>query len=79
MAAKVEFLIPLLGKNENWAASKQPKLTSPDLENVRVYGVLDNRARLGQRPGLDKRYSARLGGDSGQPVVAICQVTTVER
>jgi len=79
MAAKVEFLVPLFGKNENWAASRQPKMTSPDMENVRVYGVLDNRARLGQRPGLDKAYPTLLGGASGQPVIAICQVTTIEK
>ena len=76
--ANLKLPFPMQGKNENWAASHQLKFTSPDLNNVRPYDVLENRARGGQRPGLKKVFPAHIGGDVGQPVVAMCQVTTVE-
>jgi hypothetical protein len=75
--ANIEFFFPLKGKDENWAASSQPQLTSPSLNNVRPYDVLENRARGGQRPGLAKRYTQQIGGDAF-PVVAICKVTTID-
>jgi len=68
---------PFMGINKGKAASDQPPLTVPDMKNVRVYDVLGNRARGGQRPGLNKLYSEQIAGlDS--PIVAICSVTTVE-
>lgn len=54
-------MFPLRGKNENWGAEGQPPLTSHDLNNVRPYDILDNRARGGQRPGLDKQYPKLIG------------------
>lgn len=71
--AKAKFSFPLLGKNENWSASTQPALTSPDLLNVRPYDVQDNRARGGQRPGLSKRYAAAIGTNK-RPVIALAQI-----
>ncbi len=47
------------------------------MNNMRVYDTLDERARGGQRPGLDKRYSQQIGGDAVS-IVAICSVTTVD-
>ena len=75
--ANVEFQFAIKGKSEITAAAKQPQLTSPDLNNVRPQDVAENRIRGGQRPGLDKRYSQQIGGDSEYPIVALLQVTTV--
>ena len=74
MAAHVQFHFPMRGKNTNFAASTQPQFTSPRMINVRPREVLGQRARGGQRGGFAKQYNEDLGG----PVVAICQVTTVE-
>lgn len=75
--ANLELPFPYKGKNENWSASRQPPLTSPDLNNVRVYDVLGNRARGGQRPGLKKWGNGTQIGATEQPVVAICTVAAV--
>lgn len=71
---KIQFHFPMKGKNTNFAASTQPSFTSPRMLNVRPREVLGKRARGGQRPGLAKQFNECLGG----PVVAMCQVTTVE-
>jgi len=75
--ANFELPFPYKGKNENWSASRQPPLTSPSLNNVRVYDVLKNRARGGQRPGLDKWGTGVQIGASEQPIVALCTVAAV--
>ena len=75
--ANVELQFPIMGKSEITAAAKQPQLTSPDMNNVRPQDVAENRIRGGQRPGLDKRYAQRVGGDSEYPIVALLQVTLV--
>ena len=67
------LLPPLRGLNKNWGVSMTPQFYTADLLNVRPRSVLDNRAILGQRPGLKKAYSEQLG--SGKPVVAMCQVS----
>lgn len=64
------------GLNRNWSASNQPELTTPIISNCRPRSVLDKRVILGQRPGLAKAYQQQIG--DGLPVVAMCQVTTVE-
>ena len=71
---KIPF--PLSGINKGRAASDQPFLTSPYLRNVRPYDTLSNKARGGQRPGLSKRYSQLVGGETA-PIVAMCQITVV--
>lgn len=71
---KVPF--PLQGIDKGRATPDQPILTSPDLKNVRPYDTLDNRARGGQRPGLDKIYSQQISGFA-YPIVAISSVTVV--
>lgn len=73
---QLRLTFPMKGLNRNFAASVQPQETSPRMLNVRPREVLENRVRGGQRPGLEKKYSQQLG--AGKPVVAICQVTTVE-
>lgn len=67
---------PFMGIDKGRAASDQPSLTVPSMKNVRVYDTLSNRARGGQRPGINKLYTRQIAGVSG-PIVAICSVTTV--
>jgi len=74
--ARATLYFPMKGKDTNMAASTQPPLTSPLLNNVRPYDVLETRARGGQRPALKKKYSQLIGSGS-QPIVAMCQVVTV--
>ena len=73
---QLKLSFPMAGVNLNYAASTQPPDTSPRMNNVRPREVLENRVRGGQRPGLEKQYGQQLG--AGKPVVAICQVTTIE-
>ncbi len=75
--ANVELQFPIKGKSEITAAAKQPQLTSPHINNVRPQDVAENRIRGGQRPGLDKRYSQRIGDDANYPVVVLLAVTRV--
>ena len=75
--ANLNISFPFEGIDKGRAASQQSPTTSPDMNNMRVYDTLDNRARGGQRPGLDKRYSQQIGGDAVF-IVAICSVTTVD-
>ena len=60
----IRLSFPLLGLSENWPYNDQPALSSPHLQNVRAYDVLEKRARGGQRPGLRKLYSQQIGGDT---------------
>ncbi len=75
--ANVELQFPIQGKSEITAAAKQPQLTTPYINNVRPQDVIKNRIRGGQRPGLDKRYSQQIGGNSEYPVIALLQITLV--
>ena len=75
--ANLDVPFPVEGVDKGRAASIQSSTTSPDMNNMRPYDVLDDRARGGQRPGLDKRYSQRIGTDPS-PIVAICKVTVVD-
>ena len=47
------------------------------MDNVRPFDVLESKARIGQRPGLDKWGNGDQIGGADQPVVAITSVTTV--
>jgi len=73
----MEFQLPIKGKSEGFPIEKEQNLTSGYMNNVRPRDVLDNRIRIGQRPGLDKAYSQQIGGIS-TPIVAMCIVTTVD-
>ncbi len=68
---------PLQGVDKGRATSEQPIATSPDMNNMRLYDTLDNRARGGQRPGLDKWGAGVQIGAAEQPVVAMCIVSSV--
>ena len=56
---------------------KQPPATSAYLNNVRPRDVLENRVRIGQRPGIDKWGSGTQVGSAEQPVVAMCSVSSI--
>jgi len=75
--ANIEFNFPFEGVDKGRAASNQSSTTSPDMNNMRVYDVLDSRARGGQRAGLDKRYSQQISGEA-VPIVAILSVAVVD-
>ncbi len=77
MGKPVRVQFPLYGKNNGMAASKQPFATASEMNNVRLYDVLEKRARGGQRPGQTPWGDGDLIGDSNQPVVAMCVVSSV--
>jgi len=68
---------PILGLDKSLAVFKQRNGTSPHMLNVRPFDTGQNRARGGQRPGLDKWGAGTLIGANNQPVVAMCSVSTV--
>ena len=68
---------PIKGIHKGGPTGNQPVGTSPDLNNVRLFDVLDDRARGGQRPGLDKWGAGDQIGGAEQPVVAIISVSSV--
>jgi len=72
----LEWSMPIRGISRIISVDKEPKLFSGYLNNVRPTDVLENRIRLGQRPGLD-RWSTDQVGDAEQPVVSICIVSSV--
>lgn len=75
--ANVDFNFPFEGVDKGRAASNQPLTTSPDMSNMRVYDVLGNRARGGQRPGQDKMYSTQIG-TGGLAILEICSVVVID-
>lgn len=77
MGRPTSIQFPLLGINKGVAASKQLYATSFLMDNVRLYDVLNNRARGGQRPGLTAWGNEDLIGDNNQPVVAMCVVSSI--
>ena len=77
MGRPVQIQFPLLGINKGVATSKQLYATSFLMNNMRLYGVLDSRARGGQRPGLTAWGNEDLVGDSNQPVVAMCIISSI--
>ena len=74
----MELPAPINGINASAPLDKMPPLTSPDMNNVRPIGVLEKKLRLTQRPGQDKLYAQRIGGNFNFPVTAICSVTTID-
>jgi len=72
----MKLTFPHKGYHKGSATTSQPPGTSPHLLNVRSYDSLDDRARGGQRPGLDKWSSTNVANSS--PIIEIVQVTVVE-
>ena len=69
---------PHKGIHKGRATHQQSPDTSANMNNMRLFDVLDDRARGGQRPGLDKWGDGDQIGGAEQPVVAICIVSTTE-
>lgn len=72
-----EIPLPLGGFSEGFQADKQEVTSSAYMNNCRPRDVLDNKIRIGQRPGLKKAYSQQIG-ESAANVVALLSVTTVD-
>uniref|UniRef100_A0A6M3L0M3 Uncharacterized protein n=1 Tax=viral metagenome TaxID=1070528 RepID=A0A6M3L0M3_9ZZZZ len=71
------ILFPIKGIHRGGVTSLLPPFTTTDMNNMRPYDTLDNRARGGQRPGLVKWGDGDLLGGAELPVVAMCIVTSV--
>ncbi len=71
---------PIRGINKSRLPDEQPEATSPDMNNMRPFDVLDDRVRGGQRPGMKKRYSERVENpDTGfGPIIGMCEVSVTE-
>ena len=72
--ANISFPPPVKGLHEGGPVSVQPQYTSPDLQNVRVYDVTENRARVGQRPGLKKWADGDQVGGVANAIVSMTVV-----
>lgn len=57
-----EILFPTAGLNVATEFGRQPKMTTPEGENVRAYEVLERRERGGSRPGLIKYIAQQVPG-----------------
>jgi len=75
--AHIVFNLPVKGLHKGGAVEQSPALTSAHMLNCRARDVLENKVRIGQRPGLDKWGAGTQVGGAAYPVVAICSVTTV--
>lgn len=73
----MKLSFPFNGLDKGRSLSEQPEATSPEMNNVRPYDVLDNRMRGGQRPALDKWGAGVQVGAAEQPIVAMCIVSSV--
>lgn len=73
--ANKTFPLPIKGFSEGLDVKDSPPNTSGYMNNVIVVDVLERRLRLGQRPGVDKKYTQQIAGVSG-PIVALCSVTS---
>ena len=71
-----EIPLPIRGVNYSIPEDKTPGTYSPYMLNVRPFDTLENKIRLGKRPGLDKIYSQQIATLSG-PVIEICSVSVV--
>ncbi len=78
--ANFKLKSPIRGINKSRLPDEQPEMTSPDMDNIRVFDTLDDRIRVGQRPGAVKRYATRISRyvSASGPIVAMCEVTVTE-
>lgn len=73
----IRIQVPLKGLFKGASSGDLPSLTSEHLNNVRPRDVLENKIRVGQRPGLDKWGAGTQIGADAQPVVFITSVSSV--
>jgi len=68
--------LPIKGLSKGITVAVTPSEYTTNMNNVRPRDVLEQRVRLGQRPGLAK-WSTDQIGDADQPVVFITSVSSV--
>jgi len=71
-----EINLPLGGQSEGFQPDKQPVATTGYCQNIRPRDVLENKLRIGQRPGLKKAYNQQIGG-AAKPIVQILSITII--
>jgi len=72
----IKLALPIKGISRGLAVAITPQEFTTNINNVRPRDVLEQRIRLGQRPGLAK-WSTDQVGDSSQPIVALCSVSSI--
>ena len=77
MGKPVKVPFPRLGINKGTGTSEQPYATSSEMNNVRLYDILNKRARGGQRPGITGWGDEDQIGATDNPVVAMCVVSSI--
>jgi len=75
--AHVNFQLPIKGIHRGGSVETSPALTSGFMSNCRARDVLENKVRIGQRPGLEKWGDGDRVGSANAPAVTICAVSTV--
>jgi len=73
---KIKLRFPVKGLDRRLSFERQPPYSSPDLSNVRVSEVYDERERGGSRPGTGKAILTQLG--SGNTVNLLASVTSAD-
>lgn len=73
----INFQLPVKGVHLGGGVETSPALTSGHMDNVRARDVLENKVRIGQRPGLDKWGDGDRVGAAEDPVVYIISVSSV--
>ncbi len=68
---------PLLGRSAGFNWDNQPALTTDYMSNVIPIDQLEQRIRLGQRPGLDKGFNQQIGAGP-VPIVEMLQITVID-
>ncbi len=68
----IEWPFPFSGLSTVMSHRNAREGTSPDLANVRLFDVIEERARGGQRPGLD------LSIDLGEPIYWIGEIPKID-
>lgn len=71
----MEITPPIRGIFKGSTSDKTLEMTSPYMNNVRPKDTLENKMRIGQRPGIKKWSATLIGG--AQPIVAMCSVSSV--
>lgn len=73
----VNFQLPIRGIHLGGSVEQGPTMTSGHMSNCRARDVLENKVRIGQRPGLEKWGDGDQVGEAEQPVVAIISISSV--
>lgn len=67
---------PLAGLDRSTSYRAKPPFTTRDAQNTIAVDPMEERARLGQRPGLAKAYDEQIGG--GEPVRMMGHVACIQ-